>query len=80
MIAHEEFRELCALAPSGCLTSEEQSRLKEHLASCAECREVARDYEKVTRIGVPSLALDFPAESPDVPFGWSEERAYQKVP
>jgi hypothetical protein len=77
VIAHEQFRELCALAPSGCLTSEEQSRLKEHLASCAECREVARDYEKVTRIGVPSLALDFPAESPDVPFGWSEERAYQ---
>ena len=77
MIAHEEFRQLCALAPSGCLTSEEQSRLKEHLASCAECREAARDYEKVIRTGVPSLALDFPAESPDVPFGWSEERAYQ---
>jgi hypothetical protein len=77
VIAHDEFRELCALATSGGLTSEEQSRLKEHLASCTECRETARAYEKVTRIGVPSLALDFPAESPDVPFGWSEERAYQ---
>ncbi len=77
MIAHEEFRQLCALATSGCLTSGEQTRLKEHLASCAECREAAREYERVTRIGVPSLALDFPAESPDVPFGWSEERAYQ---
>ena len=77
MIAHEEFRVLCALATSGCLTSEEQSRLKEHLASCAECRETAREYEGVARIGVPSLALDFPAESPDVPLGWSEEGAYQ---
>ena len=77
MIAHEEFRQLCALATSGCLTSGEQTRLKQHLASCAECREAARDYEKVTRIGVTSLALDFPAESPDVPFGWSEKRAYQ---
>jgi hypothetical protein len=77
VIAHEEFRELCALATSGCLTSQEQSRLKEHLASCAECREAVREYEKVTRIGVPSLAPDFPAESPDVPSGWSEERAYQ---
>jgi anti-sigma factor RsiW len=77
VIAHEEFRQLCALATSGCLTSEEQTRLKEHLASCAECRETAREYEKVTRIGVPSLALDFPTESSDVPFAWSEERAYQ---
>jgi hypothetical protein len=77
VIAHEEFRKLCALATSGCLASEEQRRLKEHLASCAECREAVREYEKVTRIGVPSLALDFPAESPEVPSGWSEERAYQ---
>jgi len=77
VIAHEEFRELCALATAGCLTSKEQRRLKAHLASCPACREAAREYEKVTRIGVPSLALDFPAESSDVPFGWSEKRAYQ---
>jgi hypothetical protein len=78
VIAHEEFRELCALATSGCLTSEEQVRLKAHLASCAECRGAAHEYEDVTRVGVPSLAADFPDESPDVPFGWSEEQAYQK--
>lgn len=76
MIAHEEFRELCALATAGCLTSEEQSELQMHLASCAECRKVAHEYENVARVGVPSLATDFPDESPDVPFGWSEERAY----
>jgi hypothetical protein len=78
VIAHEEFRELCALATSGCLTSEEQVRLTAHLASCAECRKAAHEYEDVTRVGVPSLATDFPDESPDVPFGWSEDRAYQK--
>jgi hypothetical protein len=78
VIAHEEFRELCALATAGCLTSEEQVRLKAHLASCAECREAAHQYENVTRVGVPSLAADFPDESPVVPFGWSEEQAYQK--
>ena len=76
MIAHDEFRELCALATAGCLTSEEQSRLKAHLASCAECREAAREYENVARVGVPSLASDFPSDS-QVPFGWSTERAYQ---
>jgi hypothetical protein len=77
MIAHEEFRQLSALATSGCLTRQEQSRLETHLASCAECREVAREYENVARIGVPSLAPDFPAESPQIPFGWSEELAYR---
>jgi hypothetical protein len=77
VIAHEEFRELCALATTGCLTSEEQVRLEAHLASCAECRKAAHDYEKVVRIGVSSLATDFPDQSPHVPFGWSEERAYQ---
>jgi hypothetical protein len=77
VIAHEEFRELCALATSGCLTSEEQVRLRVHLASCAECREAAQEYENVTRVGVPSLAADFPDESSDVPFGWSEGQAYK---
>jgi hypothetical protein len=77
VIAHDEFRELCALATSGCLTSEEESRLNTHLASCTECREAAREYENVARIGVPSLVSDFPSESPQVPFDWSEERAYR---
>lgn len=77
MIAHEEFRELCALATSGCLTAEEQTRLKAHLASCPECRDTAREYETVARQGIPSLAADFPEDVSQVPFGWSEERAYQ---
>jgi hypothetical protein len=77
VIAHEEFRELCALATSGCLTSEEHTRLKAHLASCADCRECAHQYENVARVGVPSLAADFLDESPDIPSDWSEERTYQ---
>lgn len=78
MSAHEEFRELCALATSASLTGEERSRLETHLESCTECRQAAREYETVARVGLPSLVSDFPAEPSPIPGRWSEERAYQE--
>ena len=53
---HEEFLELCAVAISGELAAEEQERLRDHLAGCAECRLALSEFEAVAKIGVPLLA------------------------
>lgn len=40
---HDEYKQLLALEAVGALDEEERGRLKEHLASCAECREELRE-------------------------------------
>jgi hypothetical protein len=62
---HEEFLELCAVSTSGELSEEEQKRLRDHLASCAECRQALQEFEAAAYIGVPLLAseLSAPASS-----------------
>jgi len=86
--SHEEFRQLCALATCGALTDEEQERLETHLVECDGCRKALREYDRVARIAMPSLAEDFP-ESPfsddlvpgtlaDDCENWSEEAACQE--
>ena len=80
---HEEFRQLCALATCGGLTAEEQERLETHLVECDGCRKALREYDRVARIAMPSLAEDFPegrfsgglADDAD---DWSEEAACQE--
>ncbi|HEX4002000.1 MAG TPA: hypothetical protein VHX36_05085 [Candidatus Acidoferrales bacterium] len=62
---HEEFLELCAVATSGDLTAEEQTKLKLHLAECAECRKALREFEAAVDFGVPLLASKFSAVSSD---------------
>lgn len=59
MELHDEFLELCALAGTGELSKEEQRRLAEHLAVCAECRQASREFAAVVEIGVPLLASEF---------------------
>jgi len=56
MRPHEEFLELCAVATTGELSEEEQKRLREHLSSCADCRQALSEFEAVASIGVPLLA------------------------
>jgi hypothetical protein len=56
MRPHEEFLELCALSTSGELSKEEQEKLKDHLAACANCRQAVREFEAVADVGVPLLA------------------------
>jgi predicted nucleic acid-binding Zn-ribbon protein len=56
---HEEFRELCALANTDALDEDERARLAEHLAHCAECRELSEQYSLVAREGMPMLASEF---------------------
>jgi hypothetical protein len=59
---HDEFLELCAASTSGELTDEEQKRLREHLASCASCREALRQYESIVSDVIPIIAAGEKAE------------------
>jgi hypothetical protein len=56
---HEKFSELCALAMSGALSSQERAQLQEHLGTCAECREAYSEYSILTTEGMPSLAAEY---------------------
>ncbi len=55
---HQEFRELCALSTTGELTSEEWTRLVEHLAQCRACRKVKEQYERVAGLAMPAVAAE----------------------
>jgi len=70
---HNEFLELGALSTSGELTREEQKRLQEHLAVCALCSAVMKQYEAVVSKTIPALAPD-PEYSESDP-SWSQEQA-----
>src|SRR5262249_22071067 len=72
--SHEEFRELCALAPSGNLTEAERNELEAHLATCAACREIAKQYQEVVDQVIPKVAEELGGETPLDP-NFSEEDA-----
>jgi len=74
---HEEFEALCALSTTGELTVEEWSRLREHLAQCARCRESQRQFERVVATAIPALAEEGGANPEDgtSPGSWSLEAA-----
>jgi hypothetical protein len=72
---HEEFLELCALSAGPGLHPDEQARLREHLASCAECREAAREFEAVVAQAVPALAEDLAPQSESDDPSFSAESA-----
>jgi len=78
LTTHDEFRALCALSTSGCLSEEESSRLEEHVLTCLDCRKIVQEYETIART-MPSLISDFPAVLPGPFEGWSEERAKQEL-
>jgi hypothetical protein len=60
---HEEFLELCAVSTSGDLSPEEQKKLQDHLATCAECRQTLREFEVVADVGVPLLSSELATPS-----------------
>ena len=49
MLKHEEFEELCALAATGQLASDEERRFKEHLDACPECRAACEEFSVILR-------------------------------
>jgi len=53
---HEEFLELSALSTSGELSEQEQKKLQDHLATCADCRQALKEFEAAADIGVPLLS------------------------
>jgi len=53
MPAHDEFRELGALAAIGQITASEHEDLSVHLRECAECREAYADYSRILRQDLP---------------------------
>jgi hypothetical protein len=67
---HEEFLELCSLAASGSLDEAEAKKLREHLATCVECREAIRDFDAVVDGLIPELKGDIPLDP-----SFSEEKA-----
>jgi hypothetical protein len=62
---HEEFQELCALSTTGELTSEEWTRLTEHLAQCEGCSRAKREYEQLIAATIPDLAVESEADQED---------------
>jgi hypothetical protein len=74
---HDEFQELCALSTTGELTTEERTRLTEHLAHCAACREAKQEYERVIATAIPALASEAAQKQngESAPGAWSIERA-----
>jgi hypothetical protein len=56
MQSHDEYLALCALSTSGELTDGEQSKLRDHLAGCSDCRKALKEFETVAEIGAPLLA------------------------
>jgi len=76
MGSHEEFRELCAAAIAGELTTEELGKLDAHLAGCSECRQTKREYELAVAKGMVALAEDRDPKSDEVTDSfWSVEKA-----
>ena len=59
---HDEFLELCAVSTSGQLSKEDQNRLREHLATCPECREALRGFESVVHDTIPAIGAEQIAE------------------
>jgi hypothetical protein len=53
MPAHDEFRELGALAAIGQITMSEHESLSAHLEQCSECREAYLDYSRILRQELP---------------------------
>jgi len=79
LTTHDEFRALCAISTSSCLSEEERIRLEEHILVCGDCRKAMQEYEAVAQIVMPSLVPDFPSDDvSELPEGWSE-RAKQEL-
>ncbi|MGH9359091.1 MAG: anti-sigma factor domain-containing protein [Terriglobia bacterium] len=53
---HEKFKELCALAYSGALNSDEWAELNSHLQICEECWKAYEQYKILATEGMPHLA------------------------
>src|ERR1700730_13172720 len=56
---HRTFKELCALAQAGTLSSGERQELQRHLQLCYSCREIYAEYSLISTEGMPLLAAHY---------------------
>src|SRR5690348_1621555 len=62
---HEEFLELCAVSTTGELSEDEHAALKQHLAVCAECRQLLSEFEAAAGVAAPLLSSELAVHSAD---------------
>lgn len=56
MQSHDHYEQLCAAAVSGQIRPDELSELKEHMNTCADCREFVGDIGAIVGQKIPELA------------------------
>jgi Putative zinc-finger len=73
----DHFVELCALSTTVELSPEERQLLDEHLASCAECRDLKSQYEAVVGQEIPALGFEYRSDNSSGEYQnrWSLEEA-----
>lgn len=54
----EEFAELCALSTTGEMSAKELAILNEHVAGCAQCMALLREYAVLVHVSMAKLAAD----------------------
>jgi hypothetical protein len=63
---HEEYLELAAASTAGDLTEQEETKMREHVAICAACRQALQEFESVAGKAAPMLASEL-AEASSLP-------------
>jgi len=56
---HSYYEELTALSAAGELSESEYAELRQHLATCVECRETERTFRDLVCSGLPLVRTDF---------------------
>jgi len=79
MRPHEQFLELCAVSTTGELSEDELATLKQHLAICAECRQVLSEFEAAAGVGAPLLSSGLVVDDAEE-FGSKNEEADVRGP
>jgi hypothetical protein len=74
---HGRFREMCALAASGGLTSDELTALKKHLEKCEVCRETLSQYRVLGTQGLSVLAGGSPEFQES--HSWDDSASWTKL-
>lgn len=75
----EEFAELCALSTSGELNPEELAALNEHVAVCAPCAALLREYTGLAHVGMAKLAANRNLNTViETPLGYDETKAEER--
>ena len=76
---HDEFLELCAASTTGELSDDERTRLEQHLAVCASCREALRQYESIVSDVIPAIAASDAPETVPATDNWSQDKAEKEL-